>query len=375
MKKLLVASTALVAFAAVNSAQAADPIKLSLGGFMEQWVGYAKNDENGTANNYAEVLEQSDTEIYFTGSTKLDNGLTVGVVVQKEADRGNSGQDDVFMSVKSDALGEVRLGATKGSSYTLSHTAPDVGVGLNDGDLNNWFTNTNGILAVTNTEWAAGDGGNHNDGNKVVVYTPNLGGFQAGFSYGLAAAGVYNTDVNTLTDGNDYVVDAALAYNGDFGGVSVGADVSYVKVSRGGAGAVNTTNSTSGDGYDSSMWRGGLNIGVAGFTFGGSYAKDKDYAGIKNRDAEAWDLGVSYATGPYSVSLTYISNEIDEATGVTSTNLQDTVDAFELAGTYDMGAGVTLVGSILNADLEDGSNVKTAENNAWGVIGGLKVSF
>jgi outer membrane protein OmpU len=375
MKKLLVASTALVAFAAVSSAQAADPVKLSLGGYMEQWVGYASNDDNGTANNYTEVLNQADTEIYFTGSTKLDNGLTVGVVIQKEADRGNTGQDDVFMTVKSDALGEVRLGATKGTSYTLSHSAPDVGVGLNDGDLNNWFNNSNGILANTNTQWAAGDGGNHNDGNKVVFYTPNLGGFQAGVSYGLAAAGVNGTEVNTLTDGNDYVVDAALAYNGEFSGVSVGADVSYVDVSRGGAGALNTTASTSGDGYDSNMWRGGLNIGVAGFTFGGSYSKDTNFAGIKDRDAEAWDLGVSYATGPYSVSLTYISSEIDEAAGTTSTNLQDTVDAFELAGSYDLGAGVTFVGSILNADLEDGSNVKTSENNAWGVIGGLKVSF
>jgi len=368
MKKLLVASTALVAFAAVNSAQAADPIKLSLGGYMNQYIGYADNDENGTANNYAEVLNQSDIEIYFTGSTTLDNGLTIGVVIQEEQDRGSTGQDDVYMSVKSDSLGEVRLGATKGSSYTLSHAAPNVGLGINDGDQADWFVNSNGILDEVNTQWAAGDGGNHNDGQKVIYYTPNLGGFQAGFSYGLAVAGngTAHNGVNLYSDGSDYVVDAALAYNGEFSGVSVGADVSYVNVARGGDGGVN-------HGYDSNMVRGGIVFGVAGFEFGGSYATDENYGGVKDKDADAWDLGVSYATGPYAVSLTYINLEIEESGA--SNAQEDSVDVFELAGTYDMGAGVSLVGSIMNADMEDGSNVKTAENDAWGVVGGIKVKF
>ena len=101
MKKLLVASTALVAFAAVNSAQAADPIKLTVGGYMNQYVGYTDQDEDGQ-ENFAEVNINSETELYFRGSTTLDNGLTVGVNIDRYSDRNDTGGDDVFLQISSE---------------------------------------------------------------------------------------------------------------------------------------------------------------------------------------------------------------------------------------------------------------------------------
>ena len=40
MKKILLGSTALVAAGMIASAPASAKIKLSVGGYMEQWVGY-----------------------------------------------------------------------------------------------------------------------------------------------------------------------------------------------------------------------------------------------------------------------------------------------------------------------------------------------
>ena len=367
MKKFLVATTAIVAVAAVAStAQAADPIKLSLGGFAEAWVGYSDQNENtNTANQVARnnVLVQQDTEVYFRGNTKLDNGLTVGVNIDKEADRGATGQDDVFVSVSSDSMGSIKLGATKGASYGLSHTAPDVGIGHNDGDVENWISDT-----VPNTSFDNDTLTQSSDGQKIVYLTPNFGGFQAGASYGLnvvSASGV----VDTNTAGNDLQYNLGVAYNGDFGGVSVGADVNYEKIDEKGTIATATTAG------DEKTLRGGVSVGVAGFTIGGSLAKTSNVANVNNVDSSGWDLGVSYATGPYAVSASYMSLEIDQAAG---SSIEDTKKSWMLSGAYDLGAGVKAKTSIFGADFDDTS--ATAANNAndndgFGVVAGLAISF
>jgi len=366
MKKFLAGTTALVAATIVaGQAQAADPIKLSLGGFAEAWVGYADQDTLG-ANDYASVLVQQDTEIYFRGSTKLDNGLTVAVNMDKEADRGNTGMDDVFVSVSSDALGTVKLGATKGASYGLSNTSPDVGIGLNDGDVQNWISEniaggTNDFDTLTSSA----------DGQKVVYLTPNFAGFQAGASYGIVPNSVSGAvNVGGTNTGSDIQYNVGVAYSGEFGGVSVGADVNYELIDNGGSNGTSVNNEAIG--------RGGLSIGVAGFTIGGSLAYSSNIGAVSSRDGKAWDAGVSYATGPYAVSLSYLTvSEDDKTAGSTGIPLEDEQSAWMLSGAYDLGAGVALKGSVFSVDNDDASATgsTTNDNDGYGVVAGLKVSF
>jgi len=377
MKKLLVASTALVAFAAVNTAQAADPIKISVGGYMNQFVGYTDQDEDGQ-EDYAEVNINSETELYFRGSTKLDNGLTVGVNIDRYSDRNDTGGDDVFLEVSSDSLGKLRIGQTKGAAYALSHAAPSAGLGVNDGDIEDWISIPGATVQSNSYTNATGVNFNQtmtanesNDGQKLVYWTPNLGGFQAGFSYGLdinstaIEAPVNNGGGNT---GADTEWDAGVAYNGDFGGVSFGADVTYQKTMNGG-----TTGTTV---QDESGVRGGLSVGVAGFTIGGSYIDIDNQGNVKNVDASGWDLGVKYATGPYAVSVTYMSLKEEDGAGAGAQD--DTTKMWAVGGSYDLGAGVTLVGSVFGAEYDDASvtaNNNTNDNEGFGVVTGLKVSF
>ena len=207
MKKFLVATTALVAVAALSTtAQAADPIKLSIGGFMHQWVGFTDNENDTTVADgvqMSKVGTWSNAEIYFRGSTKLDNGLTVGVNIDTERSGGADGvSDDTFLSVSSDSLGTVKIGSTKGVSYGLSHTHSDVGLGVNDGDFTNFVANNLGLDIDTLTS--------STDGHKVIYLTPNFGGVQAGASYGL----VNETNVGSAdlrTTGNDIQYNAGIA--------------------------------------------------------------------------------------------------------------------------------------------------------------------
>lgn len=362
MKKLLVASTALVAFAAVNSAQAADPIKISVGGYMNQFVGYVDQEADGQ-QNFADVNINSETELYFRGSTTLDNGLTIGVNIDRYSDRNDTGGDDVFLQVSSDSIGQIRIGQTKGAAYALSHAAPNVAMGNNDGDVEDWINDT---LITSNQTHTASEA---NDGQKIVYWTPNFSGF-AGFSYGLNinnAAIESAVDVGGTNTANDTAWDAGIAYNGEFGGVSIGADVTYQRDFNGG-----TTGTTV---EDRESIRAGLSVGVAGFTIGGSYRDTDNEGSVKNIDSAGWDLGVAYKTGPYAVSFSYMRLEQDDA----ATNAQeDTAKQWVLGGSYDMGAGVTLVGSVFGAKYEDASATaanNTTDHEGFGVVSGLKVSF
>lgn len=384
MKKLLVASTALVAFAAVNSAQAADPIKISVGGYMNQFVGYTDQDDDGS-QDFVEVNINSETELYFRGSTTLDNGLTIGVNIDRYSDRDDSSGDDVFLQISSDTIGKIRVGQTKGAAYALSHTSPSVGaVGNNDGDVQDWISRPSNITA-DQTHTAS----ESNDGQKIVYWTPNFAGFQAGLSYGVnrnnaglegpinvgglgGQSSTLNADgtISTTNNNNDTAWDAGIAYNGEFSGVSVGADVTYQRDFNAG------TTGTAVEDRDAVRF--GASVGFAGFTVGGSYRDTDNEGSVKDVDANGWDLGVSYATGPYAVSLTYM--ELTQDTAANS-GLEHQNTTWVLGGSYDMGAGVTLVGSVFNAEYDNGTTYgagetnSTADNEGFGVVTGLKVSF
>ncbi len=385
MKKLLVASTALVAVAAVSSANAADPIKLNLGGYMNQYVGYTDQDEDG-AENYAEININSETEVYFRGSTKLDNGLTVGVNIDAYADRGDSfGGDDVFLQVSGDNLGKLRIGQTKGAAYALSHKAPSAGLAVNDGDIEDWIqipggTNSTSYTGATGVNFNQTMTANEsNDGQKLVYWTPNFGGFTAGLSYGLdinSTALESSVDVGGNNQAADTAFDAGIAYNGEFGGVKVGADVTYQKTMNGGVGAGTGSGISASAIEDEAGIRGGVSVGVAGFTFGGSYININNQGNLRDVDASGWDVGVQYATGPYAVSFTYAKFEEDDSAAAGAK--EDSNEFWAIGGSYDLGAGVKLVGSVFGAEFDDASATATNsvnDNEGFGVVAGLRVSF
>ena len=363
MKKLLVASTALVAFAAVNTAQAADPIKIAVGGYMNQDVGYVDQDKDGQ-EAFAEVLVQSEVELYFRGSTTLDNGLTVGVNIDKYSAQDAGGVDDVFLNLSTPSMGVLRLGQTKGATYSLSHGAPSVGsIGNSDGGHGDWINDT--VVTSNQTQIVS----ESNDGQKIVYWTPSFGGVKAGLSYGLDANNLPETTVNVggTNTGSTTVTEAGIAYDGDLGGVTLGADVTYAKWNQGG-----TTGTTV---ENESAIRGGLSIGVAGFTIGGSYRDTSNEGNVRNLDSNGYDIGVSYKTGPYGVSASWMVLEEDDAA---NSSRQDSQESWSVEGSYDLGAGVTFRGSIFGAEYDDASQTaarNTGDNDGFGVVAGLAVSF
>ena len=143
MKKILLGSTALVAASmiAAPGAQASDPIKLGVGGWMIQGIGYADQDgsfEDATSTKYNGWDQKQRSEVHFKGSTKLDNGIAVSVKIELESDSNgdNFGIDENYMKLTSASLGSLYLGKYKGVGYTMRHGAPNnTGVTRDGGDV------------------------------------------------------------------------------------------------------------------------------------------------------------------------------------------------------------------------------------------------
>ena len=228
MKKILLGSTALVAAGMIASAPASAKMKMSVGGYMEQWIGYVSQDDVGT-QDLSGVDVKSDSEIHFKGMAKLDNGMSVGVNVQLEANTSGDTIDESYLIVKG-GFGEINLGSENSALYKMHYSAKGYGIGFNSGDQSSWV-NTGGSISQsghfrqpmgsTNIEV-----GGMNDSEKITYYTPRVNGFQLGVSYapwaGEDGGGQFDRNANK----SDYVM-AGANYKAKMGGMSVGISAGY----------------------------------------------------------------------------------------------------------------------------------------------------
>jgi predicted porin len=352
MKKILIATSALVAVAVAGQAQASEKIKLSVGGYMEQWAGIASQDD-GHANINA---FQSDTEVYFTGSTTLDNGIEVGAVIQLEGETSSDQIDEQYLYVNG-SFGQVRMGEGDGAAGAMGITAPAVGpVGVNDGDLSNWVD----IAAMPDTVWDDGDD------PKVTYYTPIMGGFRVGVSYTDSDvsknAGGSSGNLGQNTNQGLPVVSLGAEYNGDFDGFSIGL-------------------AAVGEHKGSGEWFSvGTNIGFGNFTVGGSYGVKADDYGKKGGatkladDTTGFDIGVAYKMDAASISLSYANGDIvTNNAGAVSTGSE--IDTVDLGLAYALGAGVDWKTSIFWFNNDDKAAGGAGDNDGFGAVTGIKLSF
>lgn len=372
MKKILFASTALIAFGAV-SAQAAEPIKLQLGGFSKWWVGYASQDERfekrtatNTGNNYTSVDVQGDNEVFFKGSTTLDNGIKIGIDVQLEAGgntetTGGDTIDESYVTIDG-GFGRVILGSENNGAYLLHVSAPDAAANLDEGLITQgrWVVNP-GITTLDTTAIVT-DG----DAEKITYVSPSFAGFTVGGTY-VPDAGTEDsrTVTNNTGGGVNEAYGAGAAYNNTFGGVGVKASVGYV-----------IADIDNGTYTEDTEWSAGAQVSYAGFTFGGSY-RDQEFdakTGFRDRDGEVWNAGLQYATGPFAVSLAYFQSTVDRNTAG-RTDDKDVTRLWQVSGKYNMGPGVDLLASGGHITFDGTDYTANSYNSGWIATTGLSLAF
>lgn len=385
MKKYLMAGTALVAATAMSvpGAQAAEKVTLGLGGFMGQVIGWADNDsdyENANNIDVTGVDQKSATEVYFSGKTTLDNGISVMAMIQLEADAptggagapGNNDIDESYLQISSEKLGSMYLGSYKGSAWIMGHRAPNKSLlSVNQGDVPVWaFFNAPGAVSFAN-----GNGlGEVADINKITYVTPRYYGLGLGYTYLPTSAASQAQPVGGLATPTLSKNVFTAAYDDTLMGVGVGVDVSYAKA-NGIAGAAGAPE----NGYEGVQFGGSLKY--QGFEVGGSW--ERLWQSVRNTNigtvqsaaanGEFWDLGAAYATGPYGASITYSRQERPGL--VDTTQAEDEVHWLTVGGTYNIGPGIDLQGSVFHASYENETGGLANENDGWGIAGGMVVVF
>ena len=127
MKKVLLGTTALVAAGVLagGGVQAAEGVKLGVGGYFNSAFGYVDEDDgDGESghNHYSTALNQ-DNEIHFKGQATLENGITVGARVELEGFTSGDQVDERWVYFRG-GFGELRYGDEDDARKLKSYAAP-----------------------------------------------------------------------------------------------------------------------------------------------------------------------------------------------------------------------------------------------------------
>ena len=335
MKKTLLGTTALVAVGLLaGPALASDPLKVTVGGNVVTGFYVVDADDIGATSFQDTKVAVVARNIDVIAEGTLDNGLTAGVNAKfmlgsdwnSNVQAGSTNFRQLFAYLEG-GFGRFEIGGTDGAAYKMHYTSPWFvpGNGVDSPNiLNNQVISTYGLRQSTFSLLGT-------DSNKVSYFTPRLAGFQLGLSY-TPEASVHAPNANGLTlvtNGAqvEEVLEVALNYAGSFGGVDLGLDGFYTSADS------NVANA------DTVEYGGGANIGFSGFTLGGAYYQSEDMGGVffpvAGVDQEVWTVGLSYATGPWTVGTAYLSSEV-QGIGTVST------DSWQVGGGYNLGSGVDI---------------------------------
>jgi predicted porin len=393
MKKVLLGTSALLGAGLVASpAFAADGIKLGIGGFFRTAIeGNWDNSGSGDLGNhrYNDSVD-SDGEIYFTGKTTLDNGLTVGARVELEAEN-SSDQIDAAYAYFQGGFGEVRIGSQNGAMMAMCVTpvggTANFGAFSQDQVLSNAFQGYSNGICNSVDGFANFNGEEHNRSQKIVYITPNFGGFQLGLSWspngGHESTGVtdFHSGQPTAVNGEQRnVVDAYANFSHDFDSWSIswGGGGSWA-LSTGGNEDLATQ--TQPDGTDAnigmeknSYYQTGLNLTFGGFSIGAAGEYYHNFNGFTDgTTGDGWVVGggMAYTVDAWTVGLQYSHGDwqfVDNGAG-------RKINTAALTGNYAMGPGIALDATLQYTWANNGNNDDAAHGgyHAFGV--GLGTSF
>jgi hypothetical protein len=214
--RILLGPPAALASLCASPARAAD-IDTSLGGFVKFQYGVFDPMPPQTNNQGARL----DGELHLELSGQTDTGVTYGGRLQLV--RAAKPRDNGTYLSAGWAWGQFRLGDYGGAAKELSVSAPTVGVGQIDGDLDRF----GGPSALIAPYALAND-----DSTRLTYLSPAILGFRLGLSYApeLAGGGIEAVPEQHVQgiDRHQNVVEVGLSAARDIGNVTVTTGAVYV---------------------------------------------------------------------------------------------------------------------------------------------------
>ena len=197
------------------------------------------------------------------------------------------------------------IGSENSAGYKMHYAAPNAAIiSLNSPSTPDYiaWTSAGPFKAYANDSVFRGtlgatflEVGGNNDAKRITYFTPRFAGFQIGVSYAHddKQDNFGPTDLNASTTVG-HIFDIGANYVKSFGSLNVAISGRYGTAEHGA--------------YNPTVWGVGANIGFGGFTIGGSFAEANEHNGGVD-DGTAFDVGLSYATGPWTFSRTWFHGE------------------------------------------------------------------
>jgi hypothetical protein len=356
MKKVLLGTSAMAMAGALATTASAAEWNVRVGGYYNAMVAYAQTDINSDAD-YDGVDVSTNAEIFFLPSITLDNGIKIGANIQLEAESGSDQIDESYVYI-SGSFGEILIGSENSAGYKMTYGAPNAAIiALNSPstpDYIAWTENADSVFRGTLGSTFVEVNGN-NDAKRITYFTPRFSGFQIGASYA-RDGNQDNWGPSDLNSGSQIgnIFDIGANYVQSFGDLSIAVSGRYGTGEHGS--------------YNPTVWSAGINVGYGGFTIGGSFAESNEH-NQGTDDGTAYDIGASYAMGPWKFSLTYFHGENGEGGGTS-----DEQDTFGGAVNYQLAKGVRLNAFGAYVDYDAGNC--SCEDVSGFVIGtGIGLSF
>ena len=367
MKKQLLGTTTLVAAGLLmgQGAYAAEPMSVTIGGYVQSAYSYA-DDGKGTAPAAHNSTISTEGELQLTATTELDNGLSVRARIEYEGHNQGNGTaivDERYIRF-SGGFGQFQIGQDDSASYSMHYSAPQGSwnMGINSPTFALPLDGTNAITSYTSL-WPFSGG----DGGKVIYFTPRFNGFQLGASYqpdgaNEPAGGAPAARGGIAAGGQSDQISIGANYVSSFDEVDVAISFGYIRADSEGQTAL-------GLAEDRDIFHTGLNLSFAGFTVGGSYRHNDQ--GLNGSSFEGFDIGATYVTGPWTLGVTYLHAEQELGVGLGD----DDVDAWNVSGTYNVGAGVDLWGGVKLYDFDTDTGLASANNTSVHFVLGTSIWF
>jgi len=432
MKKALFGTTALVAATIVaGQADAASGLKLGITGFYRGAIGASFGDDTSQTfptpdadrgaglNGRSNVAFRQEVRVNFTGSTTLDNGITVDVLVGLNAGGGNNVTSNstarinrAYMDV-SGKFGQVRFGDANSAYQSMCVGDPGnvtANFGLNS--PNETFSNAGkrnfeGSLGTYMPTTISGAGtcyGLETRSTKIIYFSPTFGGFNFAVSFTpdhIRSAGGSGGNGGTFGVGSptgsgsayhDFL-SAGVNFNHDFGGgITLSAGISGEWAL---AGKTSNSDNASDLSNKPSMYQAGFQVGFGGgWAVGasGQYVNNytqAGYGGVRTSlgtnhsfasdDAYMITVGGSYTMDAISIGLEGLYNHYDVSGDGGG---HATYEGVSLNAAYALGPGISLEGQVAWTQSDtsfDGAPVTTYGPmngvNAYEVDIGTAVNF
>ncbi|MEM7711613.1 MAG: porin [Pseudomonadota bacterium] len=309
MKKILFASTALVAFGAAAQAEVLITGNASLGLVSSEGTGVVGSDSTDGTDGDIEFFQDVDVDFTLVGET--DNGLAFGANVDLD-EAGGLGDElsnqgvDVFIS---GAFGTVTLGDTDGAfDWALQE------VGFANGSINEDETSHAG--------WNGNSGLDGFHDGQILRYDYTLGDFS------FALSGEIDDD-----DEDDAVLGIGAQYQVTLAGFDLGLGAAYqfVDIDDIGGGDITGVSGADLEEGDYDLFGVSVNTAFQDLQIGVTYSILDGPDGDSSYDY--FGIGAGYVVGAISVSANYGTFDFDSGS---------TEDGFGISAGYDLGGGASV---------------------------------